>query len=60
MSDEQDMRTVAHLDVRRADHDTRAFATRIVALLNSPEPVLLDLRHDDHGDQIRLRCGECP
>lgn len=50
----------AHLDVRRADHDLAAFVARIVALLNEPDAVLLDVPHDDHGNHIWLRRGERP
>lgn len=50
------MLTHAWLDVRHADHNIPAFASRILTLLNTHHAVVVDLsRHEDHGNRIPLR-----
>lgn len=45
----------AALAVRRSDHDVPAFVEAMVALLTQDEPLVIDLPHADHGNQILIR-----
>ena len=45
----------ATLSVRRSDHDVPAFVETVVDLLTQEPPLVIDLPHADHGNQILVR-----